>query len=564
MQQTMTLRTFILSIALVVSVNAYAAPSKHVLVLHTYHQGFEWTDHITQGVASVFAPFKADIAVHVEYLDSHRNDGAAYYQALEHLFSQKFSDIRLQAVIASNLEAVQFARSSTVTSIAQAPLIFCGVTKDHFNALPQVNEIGVYTQIDHRATLDLMLALHPQCRTLVILTSDRLMQHRSDTPLEAALAPLRPNLSINWLPVSTSANLPAKLVALDKTSLIYLFVPVYDLEYNDVAADDLLKILNRWSPVPIYTSLDFYLDKGVVGGMITSGKSQGEQAARLALRLISGQSVQTLTNITNSPNQYMFDGRQLRRFHIKEKQLPRDSIILHPQPLLWKRHGIFFIGLVAALIFLNAILLLMLVRRKNRQTALAQANMELDSRMREKSAHLQLANQRLKKQSLTDGVTGMPNRRHIYQRLVEEAKKAQRYDLSLAIIMLTVDGYKQINDTHDYLLAERILRDLGQTIKRQLREVDLLGRYGGESFLVVLPNTNQGHHSAQRIHNAAKELNWEHGEEKVTITISVGMAQMEKHTPAELIALAEKRLELAKSLGGNRIMAVDEDDADTD
>jgi diguanylate cyclase (GGDEF)-like protein len=143
---------------------------------------------------------------------------------------------------------------------------------------------------------------------------------------------------------------------------------------------------------------------------------------------------------------------------------------------------------------------------------------------------------------------------------VEEVKKAQRYDLSLAIIMLTVDDYKQINDTHDYLLAERILRDLSQAIRRHLREVDLLGRYGGESFLVVLPNTDQGHHCVQRIHSAAQELTWEYGEEKVTITISAGMAQLEKHTPAELIATAEKRLELAKSLGGNRIVVAGEDE----
>lgn len=548
-------RFFIILMLLLFSANtrSFAAESKSVWVLHSYHQGWPWTDRITEGIQSEFKPFGKEILLYFDYLDLHRASGDALTDVAEY-FQRKLDSTPMDVIIASDDGALQFLDKYGDRLAPGVPIVYCGINNESQLTLSGGRQVtGIVERIDHLGTLELMLRLHPNSRRIVVLIDSKAVSPFTLAQLEKAVDEIKPRISVDVWQDMDWARMPAKLVTLVPGDLVYLLAFDHDRSGNAVRATEVADLVVRWSRVAVYTPLDLYLGRGVMGGVVNSGVRQGAQAGRMALRILSGEEAEDISVADQLPRTYLFDGRALQRFSFDADQLPEQSEIIHPQPVFWLRHGLFFICLVVALLIVCSALLLLLLRERRKQSNLVQINTDLDGRIREKSVHLQIVNQKLKKQSLTDGVTGIPNRRYIYQRLVEEIKKARRYNIPLVLVLFDIDGFKKIYDQRGYVLGEHILRDVGRTIKRNMREIDLVGRYGGEAFLVILPNTtlDQGRYTAERVHKKIAALSWEQGE--VSVTLSGGLVQFGDQTPPELVQRVDDLLGRAKEGGGNRI-----------
>ena len=100
-----------------------------------------------------------------------------------------------------------------------------------------------------------------------------------------------------------------------------------------------------------------------------------------------------------------------------------------------------------------------------------------------------LLHQEAQRLSTTDALTGLWNFRYLSMSLAREIERATRFDRPLAVLMLDLDHFKQVNDTHGHQRGDAVLRELAQRVQEQIREVDTLARYGGEEFVVVLPET---------------------------------------------------------------------------
>ncbi len=161
-----------------------------------------------------------------------------------------------------------------------------------------------------------------------------------------------------------------------------------------------------------------------------------------------------------------------------------------------------------------------------------------------------------------DGLTGLLVRRNFLGRLDEEIDRALRHSASLAFLMVDLDRFKQVNDTYGHLVGDVVLREIAHRIHSSVREMDLVGRYGGEEFAVALPDAELelGIQIAERIRLGVETAAIHAYDEEIRITVSIGVALYPLHaaTSDQLIEKGDRAMYKAKALGRNQTVAAAE------
>ncbi len=176
---------------------------------------------------------------------------------------------------------------------------------------------------------------------------------------------------------------------------------------------------------------------------------------------------------------------------------------------------------------------------------------------------LQIRNLReLRALATSDALTGLANRRVLFERLASEVARSHRYEHGLALIVLDVDHFKQVNDRHGHPAGDEVLRCVARSLAGLARETDLVARHGGEEFAVVLPNTaEEGARAlAERARSGleALEVRWE--KKLLPVRASFGVAALEAEGAGvdNLVSRADQALYAAKETGRNRVVAYSE------
>src|SRR5947207_30113 len=195
---------------------------------------------------------------------------------------------------------------------------------------------------------------------------------------------------------------------------------------------------------------------------------------------------------------------------------------------------------------------------------LRQLNLELEQRVQERTKQLAEANHELEqknkmleKLALTDPLTGLPNRRAMDRLSERELRRRDRYPSPLALGLIDVDHFKQINSHFLLPGGDRVLVDLARCLGASLRNVDLMGRIGGEEFLVIAPETNNEGAMvlAERIRTNVEKYPFAYKEHPIPVTVSGGFAVAEAGSPADyeqMKHIAAAALAEAKMTGRNR------------
>jgi len=159
-----------------------------------------------------------------------------------------------------------------------------------------------------------------------------------------------------------------------------------------------------------------------------------------------------------------------------------------------------------------------------------------------------------------DGLTGVFNRKHLEERIDAEIAYSQRHQTELSLVMIDVDHFKKVNDTHGHLAGDAVLKSTAQTLLRGIRTEDVLARYGGEEFVIVargVPVMAAGL-LADRLRQTIGKAEVLFGGTKIRVTVSAGVASLEccqgKIDKATLLGLADSRLYKAKQTGRNRVV----------
>ncbi len=172
--------------------------------------------------------------------------------------------------------------------------------------------------------------------------------------------------------------------------------------------------------------------------------------------------------------------------------------------------------------------------------------------------------ERLRFIGLTDGLTGVNNRRFFDQRLHEELERARRDSVSLGCLFIDLDHFKRINDSFGHQVGDDVLRHVARLIREQLRTIDVVARYGGEEFAVLLAQAdiNLSMEIAERIRRSIEQWEYDSEEIDVRVSVSVGVATTDHIEPSDaigeiahrLVEAADQAVYRAKGSGRNRVI----------
>ena len=240
--------------------------------------------------------------------------------------------------------------------------------------------IGVPIEFDLQETLGLALRLHPDTRRVAVIAGSAPMDATWANEARNAFRPYQDRLEVTYLTGLAMDDLLQRVARLPDHSLIYFVHVFQDATGRALVPAHVLEAVAARANAPIYGHVDTYVGRGIVGGRVISFENEGRNAARLALRILGGESPQKVGIQAVSPNAYLFDARQLRRWGVAESSLPPGSIVRFNELSFWGSYKWHVLGVVSLCVIESSLivgLLLQWARRKRVDESLRTSQREL-------------------------------------------------------------------------------------------------------------------------------------------------------------------------------------------
>lgn len=187
---------------------------------------------------------------------------------------------------------------------------------------------------------------------------------------------------------------------------------------------------------------------------------------------------------------------------------------------------------------------------------------QLETRVQDRTAELSAANRQLQKLAVTDPLTGLLNRRALFNLMRQEMDREQRYQHGLALITFDIDHFKEVNDRYGHAAGDIVLQHVAAVTGKVIRHNDSMARYGGEEFVLVAPETDRagalqlGERMREALRSAGVALDYE--TLRVTASFGVAMLRPDDKEPEQILRRADRALYAAKAAGRDRVVAEDQ------
>ncbi|MCX7018880.1 MAG: ABC transporter substrate binding protein [bacterium] len=375
-----------------------ASPHQKVLVLNSYDPSFESSENVLRGIRSVMVVEK-NIDLYVEYMGSQKSYGGQYIETLKNLYAQKYHQTLFDVIICSDAPALDFLVSHRDALFPGTPVVFNGVSNFQDSRLAGQKKItGIVGDPDIRGTLQTALRLQPQIRQIAVI-SDSTEAGRSLTgQTRQTVSTFEPGVTFIYLENETKASLRRELAALPANSAMFYLMFSADRSGEEFTPDEGLKWVRDSCNLPMYSCWEYALGHGCLGGMMIVGFKQGETAANMAMRILYGEPVASIPIMRESPSQPTFDYGWMKRFGIREAQLPKGSVVVYKPQNFYIRHFYLVCGVAVFLVFETLLILALLinvVKRRRMEAELMGAREQLELRVIERTSELTSANEAL-------------------------------------------------------------------------------------------------------------------------------------------------------------------------
>ncbi|NWH03667.1 ABC transporter substrate binding protein [Desulfobacter latus] len=314
----------------------FALPSttKRILILHSYHKGFSWTDNIEAGIRTALKD--TSVEIFSEYLDSKRQPLEAAGAHIFEYLNRKYKILPIDLLILSDNNALTFLQNYKETLFPDVPVVFCGINNFQPTLLDGFeNRItGVVEKVDPVRTLQLIRLLQPKAKKVYLITGTTPTGAAVEKEVKAALMADNFGFTPVWLRGLSTAELQQKLAAVSPDDAVFLVLFNRDKNGMYYSYETAAELVDRATFAPVYGMWDFYLDHGIVGGMLASSRDQGQTAGELARHILQGKNIPPV--ITSSPNAPIFLWDQLRSHGLNPDLLPQDTQIHNrPDSKIW-------------------------------------------------------------------------------------------------------------------------------------------------------------------------------------------------------------------------------------
>ncbi|ABL00744.1 PAS/PAC sensor hybrid histidine kinase [Pelobacter propionicus DSM 2379] len=361
------LLTLVLFCLLLPLFSAAAGPldGKNVLLLHSYHQTYIFTDQEMKGIMRVLRENYPGCMPYVEYMDWKRFPDERRIPAFSEQLRAKYAGIRFDMVIVTDNKALEFAVKNRSRFFPEAVVSFSGINGFRPAMLEGQKRIsGVVEDVDPAGTIGLIMATLPETREIVLLIDDTESSNEVLTVVEKEIGQNK-HLRLSVLRSPAQAELISAVSALKPGSVLLQGNFSRDRTGHTYEFEDVLATILPHCKVPVFSLWDFLAGKGIMGGSLLSGERQGENAARIALRLMAGEDVPVMER---TPPLRMLDYRQLQRFNLEKNTPPAGvTVINRPQSFFRIHFKYVMVGAVILFLQLSAIIALIVTNRKKRR-----------------------------------------------------------------------------------------------------------------------------------------------------------------------------------------------------
>lgn len=346
-----------------------------VLVLHSYHPGYSWTDDLNDAITFTLhdsweAHHKPDLFI--EYMDTQRSFTPHTFDLLEAVYRDRYTDrgVRFDVIIATDDPALDFLQDRGAELFGDVPVVFCGINNLDLSRLEgREKYTGVNEAIDVLQTIQLAMALRPEAETVAVI-SDSSITGRINTGIYRSVrSPFEDDLEFLELLELAPEDVRSALEQLKPTDFVLVLSYIVTPDGRRLTVEQGFSFLAESSPAPVFSFWDFTLGTGVAGGVLVSAREQGNAAARMALKILSGVPPEEIPVLMDSPNRTMMDYQVMRMHGITLRELPGDAVVVNCPERPLRTYWIWILALLVFVVLQGILILTLLSSRRRRKRA---------------------------------------------------------------------------------------------------------------------------------------------------------------------------------------------------
>lgn len=459
-----SLTPFILLLLLAIPFRLFAIDQlvSDILIINSYNAEYRWTEDQYTGITDALKNIGHEYEVYTEYLDWKRFPNETHIDQIYEMCTYKYQHKKIDLIITTDDRALQFAVENRVALFSDAPIVFSGVFRGAATALlsGETRVTGVYEELDVANTIRHAHRLQPELEHVYLLNELTESGRATERIMQSGISALKSNFSTASLSGMPLGEIETFLKTVSKHSIVLIGAYFIDINGQSFATEILAQRISKVSVVPVYTVYSHVFGTGVLGGSMLNGMTMGRSAGELALRILSGESPDSIVPTGANGFVTVFDAAVVKKFDLPFSALPSGALLINQNPPFFEQYRFESLAVLALFILLCIFV-----------------------------AILSVLYRKMKHIAFFDQLTGLQNKTMAFSsgdRVLAQNEKSR----TAALLCIDIDRFKYMNDTFGHAFGDRILVRISEILRGQIGRDVRVTHFGGNEFLVLVLNSS--------------------------------------------------------------------------